>query len=109
VSALRHVVPPGFIIGASIRGDTNGADYVGVGPVFRTTSKANAPAAIGVDGFVALRARSKAPAVAVGGVTAEHAAELKKAGAAGVAVIKAVLGAPDPEAAAREIRQAWAR
>ncbi|HSY81984.1 MAG TPA: thiamine phosphate synthase, partial [Gemmatimonadaceae bacterium] len=83
VAALRHVCPPPFVIGASVRAETAGADYVGIGPIFTTTSKANAPAPIGVDGFKALRATTSAPAVAIGGVTAEHVAELRKAGAAG--------------------------
>jgi thiamine-phosphate pyrophosphorylase len=109
VAALRHIVPPGFVIGASVRAETTGADYVGIGPVFATISKTNAPAPIGIDGFGALRARSPLPAVAIGGVDAEHVAALRRAGAAGVAVIRAVFGAADPEAAARAIRDAWAR
>jgi thiamine-phosphate pyrophosphorylase len=107
VAVLRHVLPPPFVIGASVRADTTGADYVGIGPVFATVSKADAPEAIGIDGFVALRARSAAPAVAIGGITAEHVAELRTSGAAGVAVIAGVFGTADPEAAARAIRAAW--
>jgi thiamine-phosphate pyrophosphorylase len=107
VAALRHIVPPGFIIGASVRADNAGADYLGIGPVFATASKADAPSPIGIDGFLALRARNSAPAVAIGGITASNAAEMKKVGAAGVAVIAAVFGAADPEAAARAIRKAW--
>lgn len=109
VAALRHMVPPGFVIGASVRADTSGADYIGIGPVFGTTSKPDAPAAIGIDGFLALRARSTAPAVAIGGVTADNAGALRRAGADGVAAIGAIFGADDPEAAARAIRIAWNR
>jgi thiamine-phosphate pyrophosphorylase len=108
-AALRRFVPPGFIIGASIRTDTGGADYVGIGPVYATTSKADAPDAIGIEGFRALRARTQAPAVAIGGITAERAGALREAGAAGVAVIAAIFGCRDPEASAREIRAAWTR
>jgi thiamine-phosphate pyrophosphorylase len=107
VSALRRIAPAGFIIGASIRAEIEGADYVGIGPVFGTTSKADAPSAIGIDGFLALRARTTAPAVAIGGITAETAGALKRAGAAGVAAIGAIFGTDDPEAAARAIRTAW--
>jgi thiamine-phosphate pyrophosphorylase len=109
VAALRRIVPPGFVVGASVRGDVAGADYVGIGPVFASLSKADAPAPIGIDGFAALRARSALPAVAIGGVTPEHVAALRHAGAAGIAVIRAVFGAADPEAAARAIRDAWVR
>ena len=109
VAALRHKGPPGFVIGASVRADTNGADYVGVGPVFGTVSKADAPAPIGIDGFLALRARTTAPAVAIGGITAANVDQIKKSGAEGVAVIGAIFGAADPESAARAIRDAWNR
>jgi thiamine-phosphate pyrophosphorylase len=95
------------VIGASVRADTTGADYVGIGPVFATSSKADAPEAIGIDGFLALRARSTAPAVAIGGVTAASAGALKRAGAAGIAVISAIFGTDDPEAAARAMKKAW--
>jgi thiamine-phosphate diphosphorylase len=107
VSALRRIVPPGYIVGASIRADVTGADYVGVGPVFPTASKADAAEAIGIDGFEREARRSVIPAVAIGGITAGSAGALRRAGAAGVAVIAAVFGTDDPEAAARAIRTAW--
>ena len=112
VAAMRAIAPPGFVIGASVGADAelahaSGADYVGIGPVYATLSKSDAGEAIGVDGFARLRELGGMPALAIGGVTAANAAPLRDAGAAGVAVIRAVLGAPDPEAAARAIRQAW--
>ncbi len=111
VAAARHLAPPGFIIGASL-GDvleqptTEGADYVGVGPIFPTPTKSDAGNAIGVSGMTSLLALSSRPAVAIGGVTAANAGEIVRAGAAGVAVISAIFGADDPELAARELRQA---
>ena len=112
VAAMRAIAPPGFVIGASVGADAelahaSGADYVGIGPVYATLSKSDAGEAIGVDGFARLRELGGMPALAIGGVTAANAAPLREAGAAGVAVIRAVLGAPDPEAAARALRQAW--
>ena len=112
VAAMRAIAPPGFVIGASVGADAelahaSGADYVGIGPVYATLSKSDAGEAIGVDGFARLRELGGMPALAIGGVTAANAAPLRDAGAAGVAVIRAVLGAPDPEAAARALRQAW--
>lgn len=111
VSAVRAFAPPGFLIGASFGGDdehahTEGADYVGIGPVFTTISKPDAGEAIGADGLARLVARSRAPAVAIGGVTADNAGEVLRSGAAGVAVISSVLGASDPEQAARALRMA---
>jgi thiamine-phosphate pyrophosphorylase len=108
-AALRRITPPNFIIGASFRADTTGADYVGIGPVFPTTSKRDAAAAMGVEGFEREARRSQSPVVAIGGITAQRVADLKHSGAAGVAVIAAVFGARDPEVAAREIRDTWAR
>ena len=105
VSAVRRIAPLGFIVGASVRADTVGADYVGIGPVFTTNSKTDAPDAIGVSGFRKLL--TTVPAVAIGGITAANVAELKKAGASGVAVISAIFGTADPEHAARAIRTAW--
>jgi thiamine-phosphate pyrophosphorylase len=112
VTALRAVVPAGFILGASAGNDDEldaiaGADYVGIGAVYATGSKADAGAAIGVAEFARLakRARDRGiPAVAVGGITAATANTVRAAGAAGVAVISAVFGADDPEAAARALR-----
>lgn len=111
VRALRPVVPPGFIIGASFgseveRAHAEGADYVGIGPVFATASKPDAGDAIGAAGLARLVATAPAPAVGIGGVDATNAADVIRAGAVGVAVIRAVLGAADPEAAARTIRHA---
>ena len=108
---LRRVVPPGFIIGASVGDDdevarSEGADYVGIGPVYGTGSKADAGAAIGPARFAELAARCALPAVAIGGITSDRVAEVMTAGASGVAVISALFGASDPTQAARAIRSA---
>jgi thiamine-phosphate pyrophosphorylase len=108
---LRRVVPPGFIIGASVGDDdevarSEGADYVGIGPVYGTGSKADAGAAIGPARFAELAARCALPAVAIGGITSDRVAEEMTAGASGVAVISALFGASDPTQAARAIRSA---
>jgi thiamine-phosphate pyrophosphorylase len=69
------------------------ADYVGAGPVWPTPSKADADPAIGLDGLRAICAAVDVPVVAIGGVDASNAADCIRAGAAGVAVIRA---ATDP-------------
>ena len=114
VSAVRAFAPPGFIIGASVGSDaevagSRGADYVGIGPVFSTLSKSDAGVAIGVEEFARLARACALPAVAIGGITEENARAVMDAGASGVALIRAVLGAPDPEQAARRIRAAIGR
>lgn len=112
--ALRPWVPAGFIIGASVGAEdelpnAEGADYVGIGPVFATASKADAGEAIGVAEFTRLAALCAIPAVAIGGIAPENAPLLRGAGAVGVAVIRAVLGAADPRAAARALSLAIGR
>ena len=109
--ALRRLVPAGFIIGASVGSDAElsnaeGADYVGIGPVFPTTSKSDAGEAIGVAEFGRLAGLCGLPAVAIGGITAENARAVIEAGARGVAVIRAVFSADDPAQAARSLRLA---
>lgn len=113
-SALRRVMPPEFIIGASIGTDAElplaaDADYVGIGPVYVTDSKVDAGTAIGTSRLAELITRSGRPAVAIGGIDASNVAAAMDAGATGVAVIRAIFGAKDPEQAARAIRAATGR
>ncbi len=114
VSAVRSFAPAGFIIGTSVGCDeevanAKDADYVGIGPVFATGSKDNAGQAIGIDEFARLAVATGLPAIGIGGVTHLNARLVIDAGAAGVAVIAAVFGATDPQAAAREIAFAIGR
>jgi len=117
IDAARTMVPAGFWLGGSagtpeeaMRAAAAGADYLGIGPVAATASKDDAGAAIGAEGFRRIHAAAPAvPAVAIGGVTAALVPALIAAGAAGVAVIRAVLDAPDPARAARELRAALGR
>jgi thiamine-phosphate pyrophosphorylase len=111
VAAVRRIVPAAFIIGASVGGDedvsnASDADYVGIGPVFDTASKLDAGAPIGLGELTRLARICQLPAVAIGGIDARNAGEVMAAGAAGVAVIRAVMSAVDPEGAARLIRSA---
>jgi thiamine-phosphate pyrophosphorylase len=85
-------------------------DYVAFGPVFGTTSKPSPYAARGLAALgEAARAVAPLPLVAIGGIDASNAGSAIAAGAAAVAVISAVAGARDPEAAARELARAVAQ
>lgn len=86
----------------------DGADYVGVGAVYATPTKPEGQVA-GLD-FIRTLAREElsVPWFAIGGVTLETAPEVAGAGAWGFAVVRAVLDADDPEAAARELRASLA-
>jgi thiamine-phosphate pyrophosphorylase len=109
--AARRLAPAGFLIGRSVatpdeavQAVREGADYLGVGPVFATLSKADAGDAIGAAGVRAVcAAAGGVPVVGIGGIDAGNAGEVAGAGAAGVAVIRAVMLAPDPRAAAAEL------
>jgi thiamine-phosphate pyrophosphorylase len=117
IDAARTMVPAGFWLGGSAgtpeeaaRAAAAGAHYLGIGPIAETASKGDAGAAIGVDGFRRIHAAAPGvPAVAIGGVTAALAPGLVAAGAAGIAVIRAVLDAADPALAARDLRLALGR
>jgi len=104
-------VPPGFIIGASVGTDDEaassaGADYVGIGPVFPTSTSTDVGAALGLTELTRLAQRTGLPAVAIGGITASNYREALGAGASGIAVIRAIFAARDPERAARELSSA---
>jgi thiamine-phosphate pyrophosphorylase len=78
-------------------------DLIGFGPIFATRSKHNPDPTVGITGLREACARVPRPIVAIGGIGLEHAAEVRRAGAAYAAVISAVCAAPDPAQAAREL------
>jgi thiamine-phosphate pyrophosphorylase len=86
-----------------------GADYIGVGPVFATTSKLNPDPVVGLDGLRLIAAMSPVPVVAIGGITLDRARLVADAGAAAAAVIAAIEAAVDPVAAGRAVGDAFAR
>jgi len=78
------------------------ADYIAVGPVFSTSTKANPDPVVGTEFIRRVRALTDKPIVAIGGITLERAADVIKAGADSVAVISDILLAPDPGQRARQ-------
>ncbi|UYV19309.1 thiamine phosphate synthase [Halomonas qaidamensis] len=76
-------------------------NYVGLGPIFATGSKQDHAQPIGFDGLAQLANACQLPSVAIGGLKAEHMAQVKAAGANGIAVISAICGQPDPRLAAQ--------
>ena len=108
VAAARRIAPPGFLIGHSADDPGGaraavaaGADYIGCGTVFATRTKADAGAAIGLGRLGEVARSVDVPVVAIGGVTVRNAPQVFAAGAAGCAVVSAVMGATDPERAVR--------
>ena len=85
--------------------DASLIDYVSIGPVYNTWTKRDAGPAIGIAGFQAVRRLFPAlPAVAIGGIMQVNAADIVRAGAAGVAVASTLCCATEPTMAARELR-----
>ena len=85
-------------------------DYAGIGGVYATTSKDNPDPPIGTAGLARIvaafqRAQAGFPICGIAGIDASNAADVIKAGADGVAVISALSMQPDPQAAARELRE----
>lgn len=81
-----------------------GANYLGVGAVFATSTKSDAGEPLGLDRFAKIARVSTVPIVGIAGINASNAASVIRAGAAGIAVVSAVVRAEDVEAAARELR-----
>ena len=109
----RRVLGPQAIIGVSVdreeevaESERSGATYVSTGPIYGTRTKADAGPAAGLALVTRMRAASRLPLTGIGGITAETAGAVIRAGADGVAVAGAILAAADPEAAARAVRRA---
>jgi thiamine-phosphate pyrophosphorylase len=93
----ERAVDTGLILGTSAAsveearaGERVGATYVGAGPIWPTPSKPDADPPIGLDGLAEICAAVSIPVVAIGGIDASNAADCISAGAAGVAVVRAV-------------------
>lgn len=87
------------------RAIAEGADLVGFGPVFATSTKKNPDPVVGLDGLAAACRAASVPVVAIGGIDRERARLCFEAGAALVAAIGATCAADDPEAAARALHE----
>ena len=112
-AVARRLAGPDFLLGVSVsspaeaaQAESEGADYLGVSPVFDTPTKRDTPSATGLAGLRAIRAATRLPLVAIGGIHAGNAAEVIRAGADGVAVVSAIMAARDPRAAAHALAAA---
>lgn len=78
-------------------------DYVGAGPFRPTPTKDSGREPLGVAGYLRLVAATRLPIVAIGGITVEDATSLARTGIAGVALVRGLMDADDPERAARDV------
>jgi len=109
--AARKILGAAAVIGVSChsleavqRAESSGADLAFYGPVFPTRSKSGTPT--GLDALHEVCTRVAMPVFAIGGITPEHSARCMEAGASGVAVVSALLGAKDIGASVRAFEEA---
>jgi thiamine-phosphate pyrophosphorylase len=110
IAVVRRVAGPEHIIGGTSREPADaarlvaeGANYLGVGPAFSTSTKDDLPEPLGPEGVAAVASAVPVPVIAIGGVTADRVASLLAAGAYGVAVVSEISDAADPAAATRKL------
>jgi thiamine-phosphate pyrophosphorylase len=106
----RRILGKGVIIGLSVEtwDDVEAAeewdvDYLGISPVFETPTKTDTRGSWGLEGIARIRAYSRHPLIAIGGLNATNSGAAIEAGADGIAVVSAICAAPDPLRAAREL------
>ncbi len=108
VPVVRRLLKPGKIIGVTVRNldealraRDEGADYLGVGPVFATATKGDAGRPVGIELVQEIRRECRLPLAAIGGITLANAREVISAGADMICAMSAVVSTPDVEQAVR--------
>ncbi|QEM83590.1 thiamine phosphate synthase [Halomonas binhaiensis] len=114
VGEARRLLGEQAIIGLSVQNhaqldklDRSTLDYLGLGPVFATATKSDHATPLGFSGLAQLVSASPLPSVAIGGLKAEHAAQVRASGADGMAVVSAICGQPDPQVATQVLVKEW--
>ncbi len=112
-SLARQILGEGAVIGGTANSleealtvARSGVDYLGVGPVYGTRTKANPAPELGLETLAAIVAAVPVPVVAIGSITAERIGEVMATGAHGIAVVSAVVTAEDPHAATARCKEA---
>ena len=108
-TAVRSVLGPGAIVGFSthnveqaVEADKLPIDYIAVGPIFPTSTKENPDPVLGLEGLLKISKVVHKPVVAIGGIRLENAAEVLKAGAHSIAVIRDLLDSADVQGRTRQ-------
>ena len=112
VAIGRRILSTETVIGASARTEekileaiSEGADYIGYGPIYQTSSKSDAERPKGLEGLRRMCEIATCPVIAIGGITIDTAADVIRTGAHGIAVICAVCGQKDPFVATKNLMQ----
>lgn len=108
----RAIVKDSMLIGISaeslqdaVEAERDGADYIGVSPIYTTATKSDTAPALGLEGLREIRKAVRIPLVGIGGLNRSNAAEVIGNGADGIAVVSAIVSADDPENAAAELSE----
>ena len=112
IADARRIAGPDLVIGVSAesladarRAEAEGADYIGISPVFATATKKDAATPLGLEGVRQIRNTVRLPLVGIGGISGENAAAVIAAGVDGVAVVSAIVAAPCPRSAAAALKE----
>ena len=110
VTIARQLLGPDKIIGLSVESlaqveeaNTLDVDYIGISPVFATPTKTDTHTPFGLEGTRQAVALSKHPTIGIGGINVANIAAVRATGLDGVAVVSAIMSAPDPEQAAKQL------
>jgi len=111
LEVARRIAPKGFLLGRSVdtleqavAAERDGADYLGLGPVFPTATKSDTGAVVGIEGLANVCRAVSVPVVGIGGIGEGQVAQVIRAGACGVAVVSAIMNAADPGEGASRLR-----
>jgi len=110
IGDARRIVGNSMLIGISaesaadaVQAEKDGADYIGISPVFATRTKADTAPPLGLAGISEIRCCVDIPLVGIGGIDHTNAASVMTAGVDGIAVVSAIVSADDPAAAAQQL------
>ena len=110
LTMAKDILKGSMIIGISvesledaIRAEKDGADYIGISPIFATPTKTDTSPPLGLEGLKEISRAVSLPKVAIGGLNKENAGEVILNGANGIAVVSAIVSADDPRKAAKEL------
>lgn len=112
ISHARRLLGPNCLIGISaesvdhaVEAEQQGADYIGISPVFSTPTKTDTAPALGLEGIRQIRELVRIPLVGIGGINLTNARQVLASGADGVAMVSAIMAAASPRLAAKAIRR----
>jgi len=115
IEEIRRLSSPTFKIGVSartveeaIQAEQDGADYLGVGAIYNTTTKNDAKT-IGLEGLKVIRRQISIPVIAIGGIQKEHINNIASTGANGIAVVSAITKSSNPYQSAKYLIDEWRR